>query len=42
VTTPPDETPVPGAHYFAPQREENIPKINEAVQYITEVKKLAN
>jgi ABC-type uncharacterized transport system YnjBCD substrate-binding protein len=39
VTTLPDETPIPGAHYFAPQREENIPKINEAAAYIGELKK---
>jgi ABC-type glycerol-3-phosphate transport system substrate-binding protein len=41
VTTLPDETPIPGAHYFAPQREENIPKINEAAAYIAELKKEA-
>jgi ABC-type glycerol-3-phosphate transport system substrate-binding protein len=39
ITTLPDETPIPGAHYFAPQREENIPKINEAAAYIAELKK---
>jgi len=39
VTTLPDETPIPGAHYFAPQREENIPKINEAAAFIAELKK---
>ena len=42
VTALADETPIPGAHYFAPQREENIPKINEAAKYIAELKKQAN
>jgi iron(III) transport system substrate-binding protein len=39
TTTLPDETPIPGAHYFAPQREENLPKIREAAAYIGELKK---
>jgi len=37
-----DSVPIPGAKYTAPQREENIPKINEAAAYIAELRKQIN
>ncbi len=38
-TAEPDSIPIPGATYMTPQREENIPKINEAAKYIADLRK---
>jgi ABC-type glycerol-3-phosphate transport system substrate-binding protein len=41
VTTLPDETPIKGAHYVAPQREEIAPAVQQTVQFINEIRKAA-
>jgi iron(III) transport system substrate-binding protein len=39
ITTQPDETPVKGAQYVQPQREDVAPAVRQTVQFITELRK---
>jgi iron(III) transport system substrate-binding protein len=41
VTTLPDATPEPGAHYIAPQREDNAASVQKTVQLINDIRKEA-
>ena len=41
VTTLPDETPIPGAQYVTPQREDVAPAVQQTVQLINEIRKAA-
>jgi iron(III) transport system substrate-binding protein len=41
ITTLPDETPIPGASYVQPQREEVAPAVQQTVQFINELRKSA-
>jgi ABC-type Fe3+ transport system substrate-binding protein len=42
ATAEADSIPLTGAKYMTPQREENIPKINEAAAYVRELRKQGN
>jgi ABC-type Fe3+ transport system substrate-binding protein len=39
ITTQPDETPVKGAQYVPPQREDVAPAVRQTVQFVTELRK---
>ena len=39
LTTQPDETPVKGAQYVQPQREDVAPAVRQTVQFVTELRK---
>ena len=41
VTTLPDATPEPGAHYIAPQREDTAASVQKTVQLINDIRKEA-
>ncbi|HLI21334.1 MAG TPA: extracellular solute-binding protein [Stellaceae bacterium] len=41
ITSLPDETPIPGATYVQPQREEVAPAVQQTVQFINELRKSA-
>ena len=41
ITTQPDETPIKGAHYVQPQREDTAPAVRQTVQSIGEWRKAA-
>jgi iron(III) transport system substrate-binding protein len=41
TTTLPDATPIPGAHYIAPQREDAAASVQQTVQMINEIRKKA-
>jgi hypothetical protein len=41
VTTQPDETPIKGAHYVQPQREDVAPAVRQTIQLIGEWRKAA-
>jgi ABC-type glycerol-3-phosphate transport system substrate-binding protein len=41
ITTQPDETPIRGAQYVQPQREDVAPAVRQTVQFIGEIRKSA-
>jgi ABC-type glycerol-3-phosphate transport system substrate-binding protein len=41
ITTQPDETPIKGAQYVQPQREDVAPAVRQTVQFVTELRKSA-
>jgi hypothetical protein len=39
IATQPDETPIKGAQYVQPQREDVAPAVRQTVQLVTELRK---